>query len=404
MLPVRNLLTEDGQIACLIKPQFEAGREKVGKKGVVRDPAVHQEVIEMVTDYAQKHCLSSQRIWSILRSRGRKEILNICCTCRRCQKAVRSKMQHLTSKRPCVWRMNHWTKRKSKKDEAFLRNYQCTEGSRIESCTPHSGLSSGKRHTLYLTGGKENSGGEQGPEYKSSNPDKIPDDVDCVLVLGGDGTVLRAARDLVKRHLPLFGVNLGTLGYLAEVDQDHLETALDHLVLGEYITEEHMMLRGVVCHEGQEILSDVALNDIVIARSGRIHVMDLKIYVNDRFLNEYSADGMIISTPTGSTGYNLSVGGPIVSPAASLILLTPIAPHTLNARSVILPDTAKIKVVIGKRKEPEEEAEVAFDGDTTAEMTCEDYVVVEKAQSTVQFVKVDQISFLETLRKKMSGT
>ena len=251
---------------------------------------------------------------------------------------------------------------------------------------------------------KENSGGEQGPEYKSSNPDKIPDDVDCVLVLGGDGTVLRAARDLVKRHLPLFGVNLGTLGYLAEVDQDHLETALDHLVLGEYITEEHMMLRGVVCHEGQEILSDVALNDIVIARSGRIHVMDLKIYVNDRFLNEYSADGMIISTPTGSTGYNLSVGGPIVSPAASLILLTPIAPHTLNARSVILPDTAKIKVVIGKRKEPEEEAEVAFDGDTTAEMTCEDYVVVEKAQSTVQFVKVDQISFLETLRKKMSGT
>ena len=136
---------------------------------------------------------------------------------------------------------------------------------------------------------KENSGGEQEPEYKSSNPDKIPDDVDCVLVLGGDGTVLRAARDLVKRHLPLFGVNLGTLGYLAEVDQDHLETALDHLVLGEYITEEHMMLRGVVCHEGQEILSDVALNDIVIARSGRIHVMDLKIYVNDRFLNEYSA-------------------------------------------------------------------------------------------------------------------
>ena len=251
---------------------------------------------------------------------------------------------------------------------------------------------------------KAYSGGEQEPEYKSSNPDKIPDDVDCVLVLGGDGTVLRAARDLVKRHLPLFGVNLGTLGYLAEVDQDHLETALDHLVLGEYITEEHMMLRGVVCHEGQEILSDVALNDIVIARSGRIHVMDLKIYVNDRFLNEYSADGMIISTPTGSTGYNLSVGGPIVSPAASLILLTPIAPHTLNARSVILPDTAKIKVVIGKRKEPEEEAEVAFDGDTTAEMTCEDYVVVEKAQSTVQFVKVDQISFLETLRKKMSGT
>lgn len=244
----------------------------------------------------------------------------------------------------------------------------------------------------------------QDRSYKSTNPDKVPEDVDCVLVLGGDGTVLRAARDLVERHLPLFGVNLGTLGYLAEVDQEHMEAALDHLVLDEYITEEHMMLKGAAFHEGKEILSDVSLNDIVIARSGRIHVMDFKIYVNDRFLNDYSADGIIIATPTGSTGYNLSAGGPIVSPAASLILITPIAPHTLTARSVILPDTAKIKVVIGQRKEPEEEAESSFDGDTTVKMTCGDEIVVEKAQSTVQFVKVDQISFLETLRKKMSGT
>lgn len=240
--------------------------------------------------------------------------------------------------------------------------------------------------------------------YKSTNPERVPQDVDCVLVLGGDGTVLRAARDLVDRHLPLFGVNLGTLGYLAEVDQEHMEEALDHLILDEYMTEEHMMLEGVVYQEGKEILSDVSLNDIVIARSGKIHVMDFKIYVNDRFLNDYSADGIILSTPTGSTGYNLSAGGPIVSPSASLILITPIAPHTLNARSVILPDTANVKVVIGRRKEPEEEAEVSFDGDTTVKMTCGDAVEIKKAQSTVQFVKVDQISFLETLRKKMSGT
>lgn len=105
--------------------------------------------------------------------------------------------------------------------------------------------------------------------YKSTNPEKVPEDVDCVLVLGGDGTVLRAARDLVDRHLPLFGVNLGTLGYLAEVDQEHVEEALDHLILDEYITEDHMMLKGVVWQEGREILSDVSLNDIVIARSGK---------------------------------------------------------------------------------------------------------------------------------------
>ena len=221
--------------------------------------------------------------------------------------------------------------------------------------------------------------------YKYTNPEKVPADV-------------------VDRHLPLFGVNLGTLGYLAEVDQEHIEEALNHLILDEYIKEEHMMLKGGVWQGGQEILSDVSLNDIVIARSGRIHVMDFQIYVNDRFLNYYSADGIIISTPTGSTGYNLSAGGPIVSPSASLILITPIAPHTLNARSVILPDTANVKVVIGRRKESEEAAEVSFDGDTTVEMTCGDAVEIEKAQSTVQFVKVDQISFLETLRRKMSGT
>lgn len=240
--------------------------------------------------------------------------------------------------------------------------------------------------------------------YKSTNPANVPEDADCVLVIGGDGTVLRAARDLVDRHLPLFGINMGTLGYLTEVDQANMEEALDHLIRDEYMTEEHMMLKGTVYHHGKEILSDVSLNDIVIARSGKIHVCDFKIYVNDRFLNDYSADGIIVSTPTGSTGYNLSAGGPIVAPAASMIVITPIAPHTLTARSVILPDTAKVSVVIGKRKEPKEEAEASFDGDTTVKMTYEDAIVIEKAQSTVQFVKVDQISFLETLRKKMSGT
>lgn len=239
--------------------------------------------------------------------------------------------------------------------------------------------------------------------YKYTDPAKVPQDVECVLVLGGDGTVLQASRDLVERNIPLFGINIGTLGYLAEVDAEDIEPALDKLVVDDYMTEERMMLKGTAFHGRKRILSDVALNDIVIARSGRLRVIDFNIFVNGRFLNSYSADGIILSTPTGSTGYNLSVGGPIVSPAASLILIAPIAPHTLTARSVILPDDAKVKIEIDRRNESEEEAEVTFDGDTSVKMKGKDYIEIEKSDRTVRFVKIDQISFLEILRKKMSG-
>lgn len=240
--------------------------------------------------------------------------------------------------------------------------------------------------------------------YKYTDPAQVPEDIDCVLVLGGDGTVLQASRDLVERNIPLFGINLGTLGYLAEIEKENIEPAMDKLAVGEYVIEERMMLEGSVYHLGRKMMSDIALNDIVIARSGRIRVMDFHIYVNDRFLNFYSADGIIVSTPTGSTGYSLSVGGPIVSPAASMILITPIAPHTLTARSVILPDDAKVKIEIGQRNGMEEEAEATFDGDTTVKMTSKDYIHIQKSGRTVRFIKTDEISFLEILRRKMSGT
>ena len=240
--------------------------------------------------------------------------------------------------------------------------------------------------------------------YKYTNPLSVSEDVDCVLVLGGDGTVLRAARDLVERQIPLFGINIGTLGYLAEVDAEHMESALDKMMADEYMLEERMMLQGTAYHGGKPILSDVALNDIVIARSGHLRVMDINIFVNDRFLNSYSADGIIVSTPTGSTAYSLSVGGPIVSPSASLMVMTPIAPHTLTARSVILPDDVKVKIEIEPRDGRAEEGAATFDGDTSVKMNGKDYIEIQKSARTVQLVKIDQISFLEILRKKMSGT
>lgn len=243
---------------------------------------------------------------------------------------------------------------------------------------------------------------DAGHSYKYTDPAKVPGDVDCVIVLGGDGTVLRASRDLVDRRIPLFGINLGTLGYLAEVGKENIRPALERLVADQYIIEERMMLEGMACHGEERLCSDVALNDIALSRSGHLRVIDFHIYVNGRFLNSYSADGIIISTPTGSTGYNLSAGGPIVSPAASLILLTPIAPHTLNARSVILPEDSRVKVEIGRRGTDEEEAEATFDGDTTVKLGCGDCITVTRSERTARFVKLDQVSFLEILRRKMS--
>lgn len=246
--------------------------------------------------------------------------------------------------------------------------------------------------------------GEEIRSYKYTDPSRVPDEVDCVLVLGGDGTVLQASRDLVDRKIPLFGINMGTLGYLAETDRDGMEEALDKLVMDEYVLEERMLLEGAAYHLNKKLLSDVALNDIVIARSGRIRVMNFHIYVNDRLLYSYSADGIIVSTPTGSTGYSLSVGGPIVEPSASLIMITPIAAHTLTSRSVILSENARIRVEIGQRNSVQEEAEATFDGDTTVKLNTNDYIEICKSGRTVRFVKTDQISFLEILRRKMSDT
>lgn len=240
--------------------------------------------------------------------------------------------------------------------------------------------------------------------YRYTNASLIPEDVECALAIGGDGTLLQAARDLVEREIPLLGINQGTLGYLAEIDRKNLQPALDQLICDQYILEDRMMVEGTAFHQGKKLMEDLALNDIVIGRNGRLRVIDFHIYVNGAFLNSYSADGVIISTPTGSTGYSLSAGGPIVSPEASLLLLTPIAPHTLNTRSIVLPDDVKITVEVAEgRPGSLEGAEATFDGDTSVKLSCGDQIVVGKAEKKARLVKINDISFLEILRKKMKG-
>ena len=215
---------------------------------------------------------------------------------------------------------------------------------------------------------------------------------------------MQACRDLGGKDIPLLGINMGKLGYLAEIERQNVQPALDKLIKDEYVIERRMMLEGSVYRNKEKQMEDMALNDIVIGRDGKLRIIDFNIYVNGEFLNSYSADGIIISTPTGSTGYSLSAGGPIVSPEASLILLSPIAPHTLNTRSIILPDDVEITVEVKEGHRYAAEGAVAtFDGDTCVNLACGDLVTIRRASRHARLVKINNVSFLEVLRKKMSS-
>ena len=242
-------------------------------------------------------------------------------------------------------------------------------------------------------------------EYHYTDPALIPEDTQCILVLGGDGTLLQAARDVVHREIPMLGINLGTLGFLAEIDKTSIYTALDKLFADDYEIEERMMLTGTVWRGDKITGQDVALNDIVISRVGPpLRVIGFNNYVNDGYLNSYNADGIIIATPTGSTGYSLSCGGPIISPNAAMTVMTPIAPHTLKTRSIIFPEDDVITVELGEgRRQIQENGLASIDGDVEVPMSTGDRIVIKKASVSVKILKLNHLSFVEVLRQKMSN-
>ena len=256
------------------------------------------------------------------------------------------------------------------------------------------------------------------PSRCFTDSSEIPPDTDCILVLGGDGTLLEAARDTINRDIPLLGINLGTLGYLAEVEVNGVDAALDQLIEDRYEVEQRMMMTGRIVrgsyhkkrHEEKGISKTGtkelhALNDITVTRSGSLQIIRFQVFVNGQFLNEYHADGVIVATPTGSTGYNLSAGGPIVEPKAELLVMTPICPHTLNTRSIILSPQDRIELQIGTGREDSiQQVEVNFDGSRKLLLYTGDKVEIERAVMTTGIIKLNRVSFLEVLHKKMSET
>ncbi len=235
----------------------------------------------------------------------------------------------------------------------------------------------------------------------------IPDDVDCAIVLGGDGTIIQTANDLMTHSIPILGVNMGTLGFLAEIEEHHVPEALERLFGDDYHIENRIMMDGKVLHDPkhqqiQEQTMGYALNDVVIARKGFSRIISLGIYVNDALVDNFRGDGVIISTPTGSTAYNLSAGGPIVMPQASVMVITPICPHSLSPRSIVVSAEDTIKVVVGKSKKTQEaEAIVTFDGNKVMDLGTDDVILIKKAKYNTKLIKLNYTGIYEVLRSKL---
>lgn len=232
---------------------------------------------------------------------------------------------------------------------------------------------------------------------------EMPSDTECIIVLGGDGTMIQAAREMASADITFIGVNLGTLGYLAEIEPDAIFPMLDRLIADEYEEEDRMMLCGIPTVMGVQKGKEFALNDVTVTRSGSLRLVTFIIYVNGKLLKTYGADGIIVSTPTGSTGYNLSAGGPIIEPGAKVLLLTPVNAHTMNARSIILSPEDEVTIEIGPgRRGTIETAEVFFDGTAMVKLESGDKVHIRKAEEITRILKMSKENFLDVLRRKLA--
>ena len=233
-------------------------------------------------------------------------------------------------------------------------------------------------------------------EYdRYTDSSSIPDDTDCIQVLGGDGTLIQAARDVAGLDIPILGINTGRLGYLTDVEKDEIIPALEAMIDDRYLVDERMMITGDILSGGRILCTDSSLNDIVVHRQGDMRVVEYNVHVNKKFLKRYRADGIIVSTPTGSTAYSLSAGGPIVEPGSKLFIITPICPHTLNSRSVVLSAEDEIYISTGTR-----DIAVAFDGREISALPEDGGVRITRSEKVTKIVRLHDDSFLNVLHNK----
>jgi NAD+ kinase len=225
--------------------------------------------------------------------------------------------------------------------------------------------------------------------------------VDLVVVLGGDGTLLSVA-DCIGASgadVPILGVNFGSLGFLTEATLPELYPSLEAALSGQTRVEERMMLRAATLRDGQRLPERLALNDVVITKTARARMTDLSVSVGDEFVTRVKADGLIVATPTGSTAYNLAAGGPIVQPTIDALVLTPIAPHMLTNRPIVIPSTALVRVQ--PQMNERDELYVTFDGQTGYELRAGDEVQIRCADKRVRLLRPSSRSYFDVLRQKL---
>ncbi|PWU06059.1 MAG: NAD(+) kinase [Terriglobia bacterium] len=236
------------------------------------------------------------------------------------------------------------------------------------------------------------------PAEKALDRDLVPENCDLIVVLGGDGTLLSAARAIGKRETPLFPVNLGGLGFLTAITIDELFPELQRALQGEHRVAKRKLLNTEVVRDGKVVANYEALNDAVLTKSSIARMIDLQAYVDEQFVADYKADGLIVCTPTGSTAYSLAAGGPIIFPSVPTICLTPICPHMLTNRPVLVPETSVVRVI---SHGPDNSVFLTIDGQIGTPMQDGDTIVCRSSDYSLHLIRPPRMMFFDVLRQKL---
>ena len=234
---------------------------------------------------------------------------------------------------------------------------------------------------------------------------QIPEDVslDLAIVLGGDGSVLQAAKRFAGKNIPILGINFGTLGFLTEVEKPRIREALDCVLSGQYEIEKRMAITGRVQKQDVGEAISLAINEFIIGKQDFGHMMTARVYVDDSLVDTYVADAVLVSTPTGSTAYNLSASGPVLVPGMEALIISPVCPHSLNQRSIVVSSKSKIRIEVGKTKENyKDEAAIRGDGQMLWTVSTGDVIWIEKAEATFDMIRLKDVSFFDKMRSKLN--
>jgi NAD+ kinase len=239
---------------------------------------------------------------------------------------------------------------------------------------------------------------ESGQKNSTRSLAPAPADLDCIFVLGGDGTFLSAVRWIGDQNIPILGIKFGEVGFLAEIAEENLYTAAETVLKGDFILRARMRLSVEVRRQNETLAQETVLNDVVINRGALARLAHIETYIDDHYLTTYSADGLIVATPTGSTAYSLAAGGPVIHPAVPGIILTPICPFTLTNRPLIVPESANIKIRLAKDSS---DIILTFDGQKGLEINDRDEIVIQKGPHPIRLITLPDRQYFDILKNKL---